>query len=365
MSARRPPKLTRRRFLGSSSAGVLLVGSSSASLASAACGADEKPRRDTLDAALELELPSDTVPAELPIDAVEPADTADTQPLEAEIEVETGPSPIGRFDPSELLLAARSVFLFGVQSGDPTPEGAVLWTRFSPAAGSEVTLELRLFEDGLGNSAGDLYLSAPVTPLAGGFVHTQVALLAADTRYRFCFVVIPQTGPPTERSPLGRFRTALALDAQRVVVFGGSSCLKADYQPYRVLNRAAQAELDFFVLAGDTTYCDGALTLDEFRAKWLRSFDSDGYRALFGNLATYATWDDHEVEDDWDPELVLPELRLHRQGRPSLGTLRQPVGGVHGPGRQPVQPRLGAAEPVHLGPVRLCHRDRQLRPLRV
>jgi len=227
---------------------------------------------------------------------------------EVEVEVEVGPAPIGRFDPGDFAEAAREVFIFAVQAADPSADGAVLWTRFAPGeALAGASLALRVFEDGAPADAGDLYLDQTAAVGDGGFVHVEVGGLAPDTRYRYCFVVVSAAGAATQRSPIGRFRTALALEARRVVTFGGTSCVNADHKPYRTLNRAAEAGLDFFVLAGDTTYCDGAVTVEHYRNKWRDSFDTDGYRALLSSVGTYASWDDHEIDDNWDPETIDPE----------------------------------------------------------
>ena len=294
--------LSRRQFVQVTSAGVLVAG----------CGDDPLPRAviDTTDTVT----PPDTTPLDTASpDTAMPLDTTPEASPEvdatAEVEVDTGPTPIGSFDPNALAVAARNSFLYGTQAGDPNSEGAVLWTCFKPTETGH-TLDLLVFEYATNDSAGALYLRVPATIAEGGFVHVVVSGLSPDTRYRYCFVVVEaEDGTPEDeaRSPIGHFRTALAPDALRVVTFGGTSCVNAGYQPYRTLNRAAEADLDFFVLAGDTTYCDGARTLAEYREKWRRSFDSDGYRALLGNVGTYATWDDHEIDDDWNPETIEPE----------------------------------------------------------
>jgi len=295
--------LSRRQFVQVTSAGVLV----------AACS-DDPVAREVVDAPDTFE-PPDTTPIDtaeaLPDtpDTPEPPDTTPEATPELPPEVDAGPLPIGTFDPATLALAARSVFLYGTQAGDPQSDGAVIWTRFRPSE-PEHTLDLLVFEHGTNDVAGELYLRVPATIAEGGFVHVEVAGLAPDTRYRYCFVVVEvENGAPVDeaRSPVARFRTSPAADALRVVTFGGTSCVNAGYLPYRTLNRAAEADLDFFVMAGDTTYCDGARTLDEYREKWRRSFDSDGYRAILGSVGTYATWDDHEVDDDWDPERTAPE----------------------------------------------------------
>ncbi len=289
MSLKSAP-LSRRQFVQVTSAGVLV----------AACGDDAAAPRDTLEAEAEAtaEVIEEVVPVEIEVASETIIDVAPEIEVEPEVspEVDTGPTPIGTFDPTELTAAPRAAYLYGVQAGDPNSDGAVLWTC---TTGTE--LEVVVFANGAVDEAGDLFLRTAATVAEGGFVHVEVSGLAPDTRYRYCFVAGGQ------RSPVGRFRTALANEAARVVTFGGTSCVNLGYKPYRTLNRAADANLDFFILGGDTTYCDGAETLDDYREMWRQSFDTDGYRGLLGSTGVYATWDDHEIDDDWDPERTRPE----------------------------------------------------------
>lgn len=286
--------LSRRQFVELTSAGVLI----------AACS-DEPRAADSDTEVADTEI-ADTTPIEIDTAPEVDSELPDTAPAETEVdaapEVVVGPQPIGTFDPGAVAAADRQTFLYGVQAGDPTPDGAVLWT--CAAAGADL-LELVVFADGSVDASGDLYLRSPATMVDGGFCHVVVTGLAPDTRYRYAFLLRPAAGgDTTARSPIGRFRTAPDPEAERVIVFGGTSCVNEGYRPYRTLTRASEAELDFFVLGGDTTYCDGAKTLEDYREKWRRSFDTDGYRGLLGQVGTYATWDDHEVDDDWDPELT-------------------------------------------------------------
>jgi len=57
-------------------------------------------------------------------------------------------------------------------------------------------------------------------------------------------------------------------------------------------------------LLGDTSYNDGADSLSEYRARWASSLSRPEYRALRSSVAVVATWDDHEVTNDFNPELI-------------------------------------------------------------
>jgi phosphodiesterase/alkaline phosphatase D-like protein len=57
-------------------------------------------------------------------------------------------------------------------------------------------------------------------------------------------------------------------------------------------------DLDFFLLLGDQVYAS-AETVEEFRPYWERNLGSQGYLDLLSSQAVIATWDDHEVGNNW------------------------------------------------------------------
>ncbi|MFO0747922.1 MAG: alkaline phosphatase D family protein [Myxococcota bacterium] len=297
-------RLTRRGFVQAAGAAVL----------ASACGDDEARRPDTApDIGGDLPDVADTSIATAP-DTADTSATTDSAPAETDAapdvdaDADTGPHPIGVFDPSQAS-EDEDAFRFGVQAGDPDRNGAILWTHFAAAGGGSPGLEVVVFEDGAEGATGDLYLRQAVTPSDSGFVHVEVTGLAPDARYRYAFVVVPAGGDaPSARSRVGRFRTAPAERTLRVVTFGGVSCVNQSYRPYRTLTRAAEGDLDFFLLTGDAAYMDGALSLADYRELWRQAYDTDGYRALFAACGIYGTWDDHEVYDNWDPERVAPDI---------------------------------------------------------
>jgi phosphodiesterase/alkaline phosphatase D-like protein len=91
------------------------------------------------------------------------------------------------------------------------------------------------------------------------------------------------------------------------------SCTNED-EPFTVLARAAEraapspgnlaAPIDAFLFLGDTAYCDGADTPDAYRDKWHAHIGKAEHVALRASMASYTTWDDHEVTNDWNPETI-------------------------------------------------------------
>jgi phosphodiesterase/alkaline phosphatase D-like protein len=191
---------------------------------------------------------------------------------------------------------AAARFPLGVQSGDVTSASAILWTRYT---GTDA-LRLRVVE-ATSSAPYPIVLDLAATPAAGGFTKIEVGSLRPATTYRFAFV---EDAGARGRSALGRFVTAPFANERVKVRFGATSCTDQDYKPFPTLSRAAGENLDFFLLLGDTSYNDPAHTREEYRARWAENLGSRGYLDLLASTSHIATWDDHEVVDNWDGETV-------------------------------------------------------------
>lgn len=119
-----------------------------------------------------------------------------------------------------------------------------------------------------------------------------------------------------------RFRTALALDADRIVRFGASSCMGNTERPWPTLSRAAEQNFDFFILSGDMVYADNSATESRYRDVWNASLGEQGYRDLSSSTSFVTIWDDHEVDNNWswdDPIVstwVAPARRVYEEVLP-------------------------------------------------
>jgi alkaline phosphatase D len=191
-------------------------------------------------------------------------------------------------------------FELGISAGDLVDDRAVLWTRYDGAA-PLVALVWRM--------AGDAYIEElgpyPAVPAAGGFVHVPIAGLRAGERYRYAFV---ETAGDARvgRSIIGRFRAPIAPDASEVLTFGAVSCTD-ESRPLDVLARAAERDdLDAFLFLGDNAYCESCNTLDDYHAFYTRHFRRPEHVAIRARTGNYMTWDDHEVDNDWNPETIEP-----------------------------------------------------------
>ncbi len=220
------------------------------------------------------------------------AGAADTS-VPRDTATDTAPPPV---DPPEMVPEASALFGLGVASGDVSHEDGVVWTRYSGTMPLVVTVwEMN----------GDVYertvLDEAASPAAGGFVHVSVPGLSGGRRYRYVFFVMDGSAR-VERSAIGRFRAALGPEQMEDLVIGACSCTK-NGRDFGTLERAGERDdLDAFLLLGDTTYNDDASNIDEHRALWAENLGTPGYRTTRAATSVLATWDDHEVRNNFDGE---------------------------------------------------------------
>lgn len=190
-----------------------------------------------------------------------------------------------------------SAFAWGVVVGDPSEQGAIVGVRTSETEALSLVLAVA---EGEGWTVLDT--SADLAP-ADGVVQVELSDLEPDTAYSFYFLA----ADGARRSAVGRFRTAQATDASlRKIVFGATSCFGGNW-PFPSLQFAADERLDFFLLLGDTVYADGASTVEEYREHYKTNFGAAPLQALVASTGVIATWDDHEVDNNWSWSEVSEE----------------------------------------------------------
>ncbi|MCH9686038.1 MAG: alkaline phosphatase D family protein, partial [Deltaproteobacteria bacterium] len=81
------------------------------------------------------------------------------------------------------------------------------------------------------------------------------------------------------------------------------------------LLRTADEYYDVFIHLGDMAYNDGAFSLPEYRASWRNYLAGEGFRQCYARSGMYATWDDHEIDDNsnFDRETMDPMQLQKRQ----------------------------------------------------
>jgi hypothetical protein len=221
------------------------------------------------------------------------------------------PGVPARLGPSARLSAWP--FTLGVASGDPLPDGVVLWTRLAPEPlhgggmpPEPVAVEWQVAADDRMRTIVQRGL-ATATPELGHAVHVEVAGLEPGRWYWYRFVAAGA------ESPIGRTRTAPAagapLDRLR---FAFASCQHYGQGYYASYRHMARQELDLVVFLGDYIYESPArdeivrlephttpISLVQYRNKYgLYKSDPD-LQAAHAQFPWLVTWDDHEVANDY------------------------------------------------------------------
>jgi alkaline phosphatase D len=208
------------------------------------------------------------------------------------------------FDP-EAVTEDAALFPCGVQAGEMTAAGCLLWTFVEDAAQA---LSVRVWRPS--QVAGEVLLVSEQAGVLGadGYVHVQVEGLAAGTVYFYAFGVadVADASVWTARSRVGRVRTAFLEDGVGVVRIGASTCTNYSQVPFTSLDHMAKANLDMFLHLGDMTYNDSASDLESYRALWQRTLREPNMQAVLASTGFYMTWDDHEVDNNWNIENIPP-----------------------------------------------------------
>jgi alkaline phosphatase D len=206
-------------------------------------------------------------------------------------------------------------FTLGVASGDPLPDGVVLWTRLAPDPMNgggmkknhdvpvrwEVALDegfRQVVHHGVEFARADL----------GHSVHVEVNGLKPNTKYFYRF----KTGP--EVSTVGRTKTLPAFGAHvSQLSFAFASCQNYTQGYFTAYRRMAEEDLDLVFHLGDYIY-EGPgpnnpirrnsqeieiQTLDDYRNRYAQYRSDSDLRAAHAAFPWIVAYDDHEVENNW------------------------------------------------------------------
>jgi alkaline phosphatase D len=220
----------------------------------------------------------------------------------------------GISDPEAVPGLPDGLFALGVASGDPAPDGFVLWTRLAPQPTADgggmpdmsVGLRWQVATDpAFDNLVADGFVST--SSAVAHSAHITVERLQPDTTYWYRFTTGGQV------SPVGRTRTTPAPGASVAelnMVF--ATCQHYESGFYTAWSHVAAEEPDVIVFLGDYIYEGGISTTRPRRHNSPEITTLDAYRKRYGlyksDLRLQAahqaapwvvTWDDHEVENNY------------------------------------------------------------------
>ncbi|MFD3944571.1 alkaline phosphatase D family protein [Streptomyces sp. NPDC058579] len=250
---------------------------------------------------------------------ISPAPTRRTVVKAAAITAVVTPALVGAASPA-LAGSEAPAFLHGVASGDPLPDGVLLWTRVTPTPdatpgsgkGPAVTVRWEIAEDrAFTRTAAEG--TANATAASDHTVKVDVRGLRPETPYWFRFTAGDAV------SPVGRTRTTPTADATTPGVrFGVVSCSNWEaghFSAYRHL--AARTDLDAILHLGDYIYeyASGSypkapytvrqhepkheiVSLADYRLRHATYKTDADLQALHATHPMVAIWDDHEVAND-------------------------------------------------------------------
>lgn len=228
-------------------------------------------------------------------------------------------------------------FTLGVASGDPWPDGVVLWTRLAPDpfnGGGMPDLPIPVewvvaTDDGLRNVVQRGFALA--LPQLAHSVHVEVHGLQPGWEYFYQFRV------RGEYSPLGRTKTAPVPGAHlERLRFAIATCQRWDDGYFAAYRNMAAEELDLVLHLGDYLYeygidADGGArqvavpeqfraettTLERYRLQYALYKSDPDLQAAHARFPFVVTWDDHEVENDYTGVIgennELPEVFSSRR----------------------------------------------------
>ena len=208
---------------------------------------------------------------------------------------------------------STSPFTLGVASGDPSPNGVVLWTRLAldPLNGGgmgrqPVEVEWRLAAD---ERMSRVLKSgkAMAMPEWAHAVHVEVSGLEPHSWYWYQFSV------GNESSPVGRTRTFPAagssIDRMR---FAFVSCQHYEQGLYTAFEHMVREDLDFAMHLGDYIYEGPAttnrvrhhlggelMTLENYRNRYAQYRTDPALQAVHAAFPWIVVWDDHEVSNNY------------------------------------------------------------------
>ncbi|QGK71469.1 alkaline phosphatase [Allosaccharopolyspora coralli] len=209
-------------------------------------------------------------------------------------------------------------FTLGVASGDPLPDGVVLWTRLAPTPTADdgkggmpdkvVPVQWEIAEDERFSKIVQKG-TADAAPEMGHSVHVEPEGLRAGAEYFYRF----KAGNAV--SPVGRTRTAPAPDAMDELTMCFTSCSHFGQGYFTAYRRMAEDQPGLILHLGDYQYEYAAQdddvrkvlgpetrTLANYRQRHAQYKTDEDLQLAHATAPWLVVWDDHELENNWADE---------------------------------------------------------------
>jgi alkaline phosphatase D len=204
-------------------------------------------------------------------------------------------------------------FSLGVASGDPAPDGMVLWTRLAPRPLEGGGLGSDIYEV-TWDIADDEHFKQIVqsgteaaTPQLGHSIHVEVAGLKPDRWYWYRF----RCGDA--ESPVGRTRTMPAVDSlPERLRFSFVSCQNYEQGYFTGYKHMMEEQLDLVLHLGDYIYeyggkdkqvrrhTEGEIkSLVDYRNRYAQYRTDEHLQGAHAMFPWLVVWDDHEVDNNY------------------------------------------------------------------
>ncbi len=232
-----------------------------------------------------------------------------------------------------LVRSGRPAITHGVQSGDATAHGGIVWTRADQPSRMLVDVSTRPDFRHFSTVRGPVL--TPDTDFTGK-VHLDGLPAGEQIHYRVRVADLHDSSLVSATVP-GGFRTAPR--TRRDVRFTWSGDLAGqgfginpDIGGYRIFKAIKAIDPDFFLCNGDHWYADDPIlptvtlpdgriyrnlttpekskvaeTLAEFRGQHRYNLLDDNLRALAADIPQINQWDDHETHNNWSPGQILDD----------------------------------------------------------
>lgn len=216
---------------------------------------------------------------------------------------------------------AAQFFPDGIKSGDPTPGGAVIWTRVATENAERVAVLWSVAEDALMQNVvrGGFRL---VDASTGHNLHVKVRGLRPDRWYHYRFEV------KGVGSVVGRLRTApRTFSSPDHLRYAFASCQQRTQSHYVAHRAIANENVDFLLHLGDYIYASdsGTQTVEDYRGVYQRFHSNPELQALQAQVPLVAVWDDGEfyngVDRTGDPQRLANARQAWFEAMPVMRNL--------------------------------------------